>query len=60
MKYGELLQLFSKNGIVFVRHGRSHDIYYSPLTENRISVPRHTKEIPTGTAKKIKKDAGLE
>ena len=59
LKTGELLKLFRNNGIIFIRHGASHDIYYSPISESYITVPRHSKEIPSGTAARILKDAGL-
>ena len=58
MKQSELLKLFSKNNIKLQQHGKRHDIYYSPITGKMI--PRHAKEIATGTLNKIKKDAGLE
>jgi len=60
MKRSELLKLFSKNGIMFLQHGKRHDIYYSPITGNTFPVPRHAKEIAVGTLKSIMKDAGLE
>lgn len=60
MKQSELLKLFSENGITFVQHGKRHDIYFSPITNKKFPVPRHAKEIATGTLKSIKKDAGLE
>lgn len=60
MKQSELLKLFSKNNIRFLQHGKRHDIYYSPITEKKFPVPRHTKEIAAGTLKSIRKDAGLE
>ncbi len=60
MKLSELLKLFSKNKIKIARHGKRHDIYYSPITGKEFPVPRHAKEIAEGTLKSIKKDAGLE
>lgn len=60
MKKSELLKLFSKNGIYLQQHGKRHDIYFSPITGKKIPVPRHAKEIATGTLKNIQKDAGLE
>ena len=60
MKRSELLRLFNKNNIILLEHGKRHDIYYSPITGNKIPVPRHAKEIAEGTLKSIKKDAGLE
>ncbi len=60
MKQSELLKLFNKNNIKLVQHGKRHDIYYSPITDKKFPVPRHTKEIAVGTLKNIKKDAGIE
>ena len=60
MKASELLKLLKQTDCQMVRHGSSHDIWQSPLTGKRFSVPRHKSEIPTGTAIKILKDAGLK
>lgn len=60
MKQSELLKLFRKNGIKLQQHGKRHDIYYSPITNKTIPIPRHAKEIATGTLKSIIKDAGIE
>ena len=60
MKQSELLKLFRKYGIKLQQHGKRHDLYYSPITNKTIPIPRHAKEIATGTLKNIKKDAGIE
>ena len=60
MKTSELLKLLKKSGITLMRHGKGHDIYYSPITGKQFPVPRHTAEIKTGTANNILKDAGLK
>lgn len=60
MKQSELLRLLQENGVIFLKHGKRHDIYYSGITKKSFPVPRHAKEIATGTANKILKDAGLE
>jgi len=61
LKTSELIKLLKEAGCLFVSHGGEHDFWYSPLTKKRIPVPRHlSKEIPTGTANKILKDAGLK
>jgi predicted RNA binding protein YcfA (HicA-like mRNA interferase family) len=59
MKMSELLRLFSKSNIHIVRHGKKHDIYYSPITGKEFPVPRHKAEIKIGTLKNILADAGL-
>lgn len=60
MKTSELIKLLKKNGVELIKHGKSHDIYYSPKTNTKISVPRHGVEVPTGTANGILKDAGIK
>ncbi len=60
MKRSELLKLLKKNGVVFVRSGGSHDIYFSHKTGKEIPVPRHKKEIPSGTVFKILRESGIK
>jgi len=55
----ELLRLLKNAGIEKVREGGRHMLYYSPITGKTFAVGRHSKEVPTGTANKILKDAGL-
>lgn len=59
MKTSELLKILKKNGCYLVRHGKSHDIWFSPITNKQFSVPRHKDEIKTGTLGSIMKDAGV-
>ncbi len=61
MKTSELIKLLKKNGCSLQEHGKEHDRWYSSLTGKAFMVPRHgSKEIPTGTAKRIMKDAGVK
>lgn len=61
MKTSELVKLLKKLGCRLIEHRGEHDWWYSPETGKEFPVPRHpSKEIPTGTANKIKKDAGLK
>ena len=61
MKTSELLKKLKKEaGVKFVRHGGEHDVYYSPITGKEFAVPRHKREVPTGTFNSILKDAGLK
>ena len=60
MKTSELLKKFSANKIKLTKHGAKHDDYYSPITGKIVRVPRHKKEIKTGTLHSIYKDAGLK
>lgn len=60
MKTSELLKLLKKSGIEFVRHGKRHDVYYSPLTNKEFPIPRHKDDVKKGTLESILKDAGLK
>ncbi len=60
MKTSELVKLLKKNNCYLQEHGKEHDRWYSDTTHKTFMVPRHgSKEIPTGTAKRIMKDAGI-
>ena len=57
-KYG--IKKVKEIGCSIVEHGKEHDKWYSPITGKYFRVPRHpSKEIGTGLANKMKKDAGL-
>lgn len=61
MKVSELIKLLRKKSCYIVRHGKKHDIWYSPCTKREFPVPRHkAKEFANGTAMNIKKDAEIE
>lgn len=61
MKTSELAKKLKKANCYIVEHGKEHDKWYSPATGKNFRMPRHSsKEIPTGTANKILKDAGLK
>ena len=61
MKTSELTKKLKKAGCYIVEHGAEHDKWFSPITGKHFRVWRHpSKEIPTGTANKIMKDAGLK
>jgi predicted RNA binding protein YcfA (HicA-like mRNA interferase family) len=59
MSYRELVALFRKNGIEFVREAKGdHEIWYSPITRRRLTVPRNLKG--EGTLQRILRDSGLK
>lgn len=44
MSYRELVTLFRKNGIEFVRSAKGdHEIWFSPITRRKLTVPRNLK-----------------
>lgn len=59
MKTSELLKILKKNGCYLLRHGKRHDIWYSPITSKQFAIPRHKDEIKSGTQKSILEDAGI-
>jgi len=61
MRYSELEKELKRIKCKVLREGANHCIWYSPITGKRFPVSRHkTEEVPTGTLKSIKRDAGLE
>ena len=53
MKRTKLLQILNQMGVVFVRHGKKHDVYKQPITKIETTVPRHNNDIKEFTAKSI-------
>ncbi len=60
MKTSELLKILKKNGSYLIRHGKRHDIWFSPITNKQFSLPRHKDEIKPGTLKNILEEAGIK
>lgn len=60
MKYSELVAALKAAGCYITRHGANHDVWYSPVTQKPVIVPRHgSHEVPKGTERSIKKKAGI-
>ena len=60
MKYSEFIKKLKDAGCQLVSSGAEHDRWYSPITDSFFYVPRHqSKEIPTGTLHRLKKEAGI-
>lgn len=59
MKRSELLKLLKKGGCQFHHSGGEHDAWACP-NGNIVRIPRHAKEIATGTVHRIMKEAGLK
>jgi len=56
--YPELIRLLKDDGCKFVRPGKgSHELWFSPRTNQNVTVPRNT--VNRHTANKVLKDAGL-
>ncbi|PCD85611.1 type II toxin-antitoxin system HicA family toxin [Vibrio mediterranei] len=60
MKSKDLINELLAAGCEFVRHGKgSHQIWVSPITGKKFTVPHPKKSLPVGTVRSIKKDAGI-
>lgn len=55
----ELVKILRENGWE-IKHGTNHDMAVKDGTSTKIAIPRHTGDIPIGTAKSILKDAGIK
>ena len=61
MKVSELKRLMQKKGCKFNKHNSRHDEWINLVNNLKAQIPRHdSREIPTGTVKRILKDLGLE
>jgi predicted RNA binding protein YcfA (HicA-like mRNA interferase family) len=61
MKSSELLRLIKKAGWVEIRQSGSHIILRHPDQKENLILPNHgSKEVSTGLANKLKKQAGLK
>ncbi len=60
-KVSEIVKKIKKQtNCYLLREGRSHEIWLNPDTGKEFQIPRHySKELPTGTANHILRDAGL-
>ena len=60
MKTNELVAELVSAGCYILRNGANHDIWFSPITNQKCPVPRHgSKEIPKGTERQIRKSLGI-
>lgn len=60
MRVNELKKLLKKSGCYIEREGASHEIWYSPITQNHFPVSRHgSEELKAKTLNSIKKAAGI-
>ena len=61
MKGSELKKILKNGGCYFVEEGKEHEKWHSNITGKDFRVPGHdSKEVRTGTANRILKDAGLK
>ena len=61
MKYSELEKRLKEAGCCDTeKQANGHPVWYSPITDKKFRLSNHkSKEVATGTLKKILKDAGI-
>jgi predicted RNA binding protein YcfA (HicA-like mRNA interferase family) len=60
MKYREIIKLLETDGWRHVRTSGSHAIYKHEQKTGIVVVPIHTRDLATGTASAILKQAGIK
>ena len=56
----KLIKILGKHGFQFIRQNGSHAVFKNFQNKTKVVVPMHSKDIPTGTAIAILKDAGIK
>ena len=59
IKPKELIKIFEKLGYIVDRQKGSHVILYHYSIRKRLTIPMHTKDVPSGTLVAIVKQSGL-
>ena len=61
MRTNELERKLKAAGCWFDKHGKRHDIWFSPIANRHFPVPRHgAKEVPSGTLAVIVAESGVQ
>lgn len=61
MKYSEVERKLKKAGCYFVRDGKKHPIWFSPITGKEFQTSRHkSEEVRFGTLQSIVRDSGVK
>lgn len=60
MNSTDLIRMLKENGWVHIRTKGSHHHFKHPEKQNLLTVPHPKKDLPTGTANSILKEAGLK
>ncbi len=60
MKWKELIKIAEAHGYRLVKHGKKHDRYYNPETDDDILIERHgSQEVRKGLMLALKKKIGF-
>lgn len=61
MKYSEVEKKLAKAGCRYVRDGKKHPIWFSPITGKEFQTSHHkSEEVKIGTLKSISRDSGVK
>lgn len=61
MKYSEVERKLTKAGCYYLRDGKKHPIWYSPITGKEFDLSHHkSEEVKFGTLKSISRDSGVK
>lgn len=61
MKYSEIKRKLTKAGCYCWREGANHEIWHSPITNQKFPIPRHnSEEAKKGTLNSIIKQSGVK
>ncbi len=59
-KYRQIIKKLKKLGFIFNRQAAgSHEIWFSPTSQNYTTIPNHPGDMPEGTLRAILKQAGI-
>lgn len=60
MKFREIESIILSDGWVYEKCRGSHMQYIHPTKKGRVTIPKHSGDIPKGTINSIMKQAGLK
>ena len=61
MRVSELKRLLKSYGCYEMASGKEHDVWYSPISEAIVRIPRHqSQEVPKGTLNSILNQTGIK
>lgn len=60
-KYSEIVERLRKFGYVFDRHGPGiHELWRHIDSGRKVTIPRHSKDMPEGTLRAVLREAGVD
>jgi mRNA interferase HicA len=61
MKYSEVERKLKKEGCYFLRDGKKHPIWFSPISGKEFQLSKHrSEEVKKGTLNSISRDSGVD